>query len=176
MPDVPAVPETDQAPDAEVAAPPVEAPDAPEAVEVAAPPVEALSHDELVLFGVDPDGPAIPTEATKARKYPALVLTLGGAPASPHLLEGLPGLYRPDVATVIGGPGEPSLQQAEAVLAVPGVPLALVYLTAKGVTEAREAAAADLALLRGELQGRRADAVGGEGEYVADNIQAAKGA
>lgn len=83
-----------------------------------------------------------------ARKAPALILTLGGAPTSAHTVTGYPGTYRPDRPTPIGGPGEPTLAQAQAADADPGVPLELIEIPANQVQALRLAAEAD----------RRADA------------------
>lgn len=78
-----------------------------------------------------------------ARKAPALILTLGGAPASAHIVAGLPGTYRPDRPAPLGGPGEATLDQAKAADADPGVPVALVQIPASDVESLRLSAEND---------------------------------
>lgn len=74
---------------------------------------------------------------------PALILTLGGAPASPHSVTGAPGMYRPDRATPVGGPGEATLSQAQAFHDDPGVPLKLIRVPDNDITALRLAAEND---------------------------------
>jgi hypothetical protein len=69
-----------------------------------------------------------------------LVLTLGGAPQTPHTVEGLLGLYRPDRPTPVGGLLEPTLEQAKAADKNPDCPVELVELDPKHVTVLREQA------------------------------------
>lgn len=57
-----------------------------------------------------------------------LILTLGGAPCSPHRVGNLPGMYRPDRPTPTGGPGECTASQAIAANEDPGCPVALVQI------------------------------------------------
>lgn len=68
---------------------------------------------------------------------PALILTLGGAPASPHTVTGLPGLFRPDRPVPVGGPGEATLAQAKAASADPGVPVTITYVPDKDIPRLR---------------------------------------
>jgi hypothetical protein len=50
----------------------------------------------------------------KTSKVPALVLADRNAPASPHHIPGLAGLYFPHEPTPLGGPGECTLEDAKA--------------------------------------------------------------
>lgn len=74
---------------------------------------------------------------------PALLLTLGGAPTSPHSVTGAPGFFRPDRPTPVGGPGEATLSQAKQLDDDPGVPLKLVRVAASEVASLRLAAEND---------------------------------
>lgn len=61
----------------------------------------------------------------------ALRLTLGGAPATWHVVAGLPGAYHPDRLTPAGGgQGWPAVAQARAAGTDPGCPVELVAVTA----------------------------------------------
>lgn len=111
-----------------------------------------------------------------------LVLSLGNAPDTPHVVIGeagaaLPGLYRPGRATVVGGPGDPlTLEAAREFDADPGCPLRLVDVPAGDVEQLRAE--------QDELVGvARRDAVkfrrehqpdGAEREQVRDEIAATK--
>lgn len=72
-----------------------------------------------------------------------LVLTLGGAPATSHVVAGVPGHYRPDRPVPVGGPGELTLAAAQAASDDESVPLALVEIPADQVDELREQAIAE---------------------------------
>ena len=78
-----------------------------------------------------------------ADKPQGLVLTLGGAPPTPHTVEGLPGLYSPDRPTPVGGIGEPTLTQAKAADKAPGVPVRLVAISPKDLQRLRVQSDAD---------------------------------
>ena len=126
-----------------------------------------------VLHGVDPDRKLDwPTKQSKTAVHPALVLTLGGAPAAAHRVEDLPGYYRPDTPTPVGGPGEASVEQAQVLHAAPGAPVALVYLTDKQLDDARARSAQDVLAARNGLLAARPHAVGGAVEQLAAEIQA----
>lgn len=71
-----------------------------------------------------------------------LRLTLGGAPASPHFVAGVPGLYRPDIPTPVGHEGEMSIEEAEGYANDPAIPLELIEF--RGLKEAQEQAQADI--------------------------------
>lgn len=71
-----------------------------------------------------------------------LRLTLGGAPGTPHVVVGLPGFYRSDKPTPVGGPGECSLARAEEASREEGCPVEVVPLTEKQAAELREESAA----------------------------------
>ena len=78
-----------------------------------------------------------------AGKAPALILTLGGAPNVPHTVDGVYGTFRPDRPTPVGGPGEPTLQQAKDADKNPGVPLELIQIPEADVQGLRKQADAD---------------------------------
>jgi hypothetical protein len=80
-----------------------------------------------------------------------LRLTLGGAPATPHVVAGAPGLYRPDVATPVGDDGELSLEDAKRFADDPALPLELVEITDEEAASARATLAGDLEAARKAL-------------------------
>lgn len=86
---------------------------------------------------------------TPAKKEPALILDLGGAPPVPHAVTGLPGMYSPDRPTPVGGIGEPTLEQAKTADANPGVPVKLVEISASEVQKLREQSENDRRIERG---------------------------
>lgn len=140
-------------------------------------PPDAGEREQVVLHGIDPDfKPGFPTKPTKGTKttpaatHAALVLTLGGAPSSPHRLADAPGYYRPDQPTPVGGPGEPTLEHAKQLAAAPGAPVQLVYLTDRQQHEARGRHAQDIADARAAVVAARPHAAGGEVEHLADEI------
>lgn len=67
-----------------------------------------------------------------------LRLTLPGAPNTPHTLSGLPGHYRPDIPTPVGGDGEITLELAQQFADDEGAPVELVEI--KDVKAAEELA------------------------------------
>lgn len=153
-------------------------------------PEDADEKTLALMRGVDPDAasawPGKPQTGKKAEKgnaavasakHPALILTLGGAPNGPHRIEGLPGFYRPDVPTPCDGPGEPSLEQAQAVAGDPGCAVALIYLTDAQVKAAREQRAEDLAVATNAFLEARdhVEADTGEVEHLADELNAIQG-
>lgn len=73
---------------------------------------------------------------TEATHY-GLRLVLGGAPHNAHSVNGLPGWYWPDKATPVGGPGEPTNEQARAADRNPGCPVALVKMSKAEVEQRR---------------------------------------
>jgi hypothetical protein len=92
-------------------------------------------------------------EAASARKKKkdhtiGLVLDLGGAPDVPHSV-GDYGMFRPDVPTPCGGPGEPSVELALRVDADEGCPLKIVQIPDQEVPRLREQAEADRRTERG---------------------------
>lgn len=97
-----------------------------------------------------------------------LMLDLGGAPNTPHWVPGVAGLFRPDVATVVGGPGEVTLDRAREVDADPGVPLKLVKVPAGEVKALRERAQAEHQAHRGGVIDRRRVAKGLEVAHLRD--------
>lgn len=75
-----------------------------------------------------------------AGKRYGLLLTLGGAPNTPHTVEGLPGYYRPDIPTPVGGDGELSLEAAREA-AKNNDDLKIVELSGKRLEDAEQLAA-----------------------------------
>lgn len=67
-----------------------------------------------------------PTPKYDPAKNWGLILTLGGAPDSPHSIHGVVGLYRPDVPTPVGGINQMPLKQAAALADDKKYPLELV--------------------------------------------------
>ncbi len=68
-----------------------------------------------------------------------LRLTLPGAPDTPHVVPGIPGLYRPGTPTPVGGDGDPvNTERATELDADAGVPLELVDMTEMEAEAARE--------------------------------------
>lgn len=95
-----------------------------------------------------------------------LVLELGGAPATPHWLPGVPGLFVPGVPTIVGGAGEVTDAYAAELHADPTVPLTLVDVPAKEVQRLRNAAAAHHAANRGGILAARRSARGLEAGHA----------
>jgi hypothetical protein len=112
------------------------------------------------------------SNSSQTKKY-GLRLTLGGAPNTPHTVVGIPGVYRPDIPTPVGGEGELSLERAKEI-AESNVDLELVEVkdiltaktqNAKDVAEARNAAAA----------ASRDNPTSAERERLKDEIESVKG-
>jgi hypothetical protein len=97
-----------------------------------------------------------------------LVLELGGAPATPHWLPGVPGLFTPGVPTVIGGPGEVTETYAAELHADQAVPLTLVDVPAKDVPRLRKLAAENHTANRGGILATRRSARGLEASHAQD--------
>lgn len=90
-----------------------------------------------------------------SRKAPqhGLRLTLPGAPDTPHVIPGVPGLYRPGTPTPVGGDTDVvTLERAREIDADAGVPLGLVDMTAKEVDDARAVCATDVDAARNALR------------------------
>ncbi len=115
-----------------------------------------------------------------SRKDPehGLRLTLPGAPDTPHVVPGVPGLYRPDTPTPIGRDSDPvTLDQAKALDADQGVPLGLVDMTAAEAAAARVALASHLnesraALTDARREARQTGTTPEEGDRIADEAAA----
>lgn len=107
-----------------------------------------------------------------ASKIKGLRLTVGGAPNTPHIVPGLPGLYYPHKATPVGGPGEATEEQAKEATKGRGSAVELVDMTAKEVDEARESLAEVREAARKGILERRRDAEGAEAELVRDQAAA----
>ena len=103
-----------------------------------------------------------------------LVLSLKGAPETPHTIVGLRGQYRPDRPTPIGGEGEVTLAEAKAAIDS-GAPLKLVDIPKTKVDDFRELAAAELHEARAGITAARKDGLeGAETGVLADQIDAVK--
>jgi len=113
-----------------------------------------------------------------AAKRHGLILTLGGAPATPHMVSPLPGYYRPDVPHLVGGEGDDlTLEEAKAAVKSHGDVLKLVEVAADEAEEAERVHAEDTARGRGALQEARRD--GRLNDFPSrskDEIDALKGA
>jgi|GEM_PF-3373184 len=100
-----------------------------------------------------------------------LVLDLGGAPATPHWIAGVHGFFTPGEPTVVGGPGEITLEQAHELDADESIPLRLVTVPAAHVAERRAAAAEHWSAARGGIVAGRKTAQGLEVSHVRDAAQ-----
>jgi hypothetical protein len=68
--------------------------------------------------------------AKSSGKVPALKLTLGGAPNTPHWVGDLPGFFLPDRPTPVGGEDDRiSEEQANEAASRRGTPLELVHIS-----------------------------------------------
>lgn len=86
--------------------------------------------------------------SSKTRQI-GLRLTLGGAPNELHTVTGLSGLYRPDRPTPVGGPGEPTVEQARKAAKGPDAVVEVVDLSDGDVEELRALADHDRERARG---------------------------
>jgi hypothetical protein len=106
-------------------------------------------------------------------KPKGLILTLEGAPNTPHVVEGVPGLYRPDVPTPIGE--TVGFEQAKKYDADESVPLKIVEIKdAELAKHLFDEAIADSKNIQRSL--RRSKGKGGESAFLEDEINATKGA
>jgi hypothetical protein len=105
-----------------------------------------------------------------------LILTLEGAPATAHFIPGVPGYFRPDSPTPVGGDGELTLDYAQ-TLHEGTEPLKLVEIAKSKVAAAVETAKQDLAEGRDAVAETRATKpTGEEAARVAAEQDALKGA
>jgi hypothetical protein len=103
-----------------------------------------------------------------------LILTLPGAPVTPHTIVGVRGLYRSDVPTPIGGSGELTLEEAKTAIDN-GAPVALVNIAAKDVDAVRAQVEADISAARtGAIAARQDGPVGAEAGVLSDQLDAVK--
>jgi len=102
-----------------------------------------------------------------------LVLSLGGAPATPHRVDDVEGLFVPGVPTPVGGDGEVGLDAARALDADPSVPLSLVKV-ASDVDDLRERQAEARKQSRQAAAKARKHAEGGEVAFIRDEIDATR--
>jgi hypothetical protein len=108
-------------------------------------------------------------------KHQGLLLTIGGAPNTAHVLEGLPGFYFPAVPHPVGDGCDLSLEDART--AAKERPTALKLVEIKNLAEAQAVQADALTAGRNELpvarrDGRAADDV----SRTEDHTDAVKGA
>lgn len=117
------------------------------------------------------------------KKHYGLLLVRGNAAQCPHtVLEPtekafvpVPGLYRPDRPTPVGGRGEVSLDQARKLDKNKAVALKLVEIPAKDIEKLREQAEDDRDKARQAALALRKQARGSETEQVKDELEAATG-
>lgn len=111
-------------------------------------------------------------------KRHGLILTLGGAPATPHMVSPLPGYYRPDVPHLVGGEGDDlTLDEAKEAAKEHGDILKLVDVSEAKVAEAERVHAEDVARGKGALQeARRTGQLDDFPSRSKDEIDALKGA
>lgn len=77
-------------------------------------------------------------KTSAGKKVPALVLTLGGAPAEWHVIHGV-GHVHPEIPSPVGGDGEPSLEVARKLAGDEGCSVKLVEVTEAKARKGREA-------------------------------------
>jgi hypothetical protein len=103
------------------------------------------------------------SEAKKTVK--GVVFTLAGAPATPHIVLGVPGLYRPDVPTPVD---DERLELVKAAIAN-GAPLDVVDIPKTKLETAQAQALEDLAAARtGAVTARQDGLVGAEAGVLTD--------
>lgn len=103
-----------------------------------------------------------------------LRLTLGGAAHHPHVVDGVRGLYQPDVPTPVGVPGAVSLEQAREIDANPSIPLELIDIADEQVDKLVEQSKQTRARSRKNAQEqlKRSPAQGGpDGAEVAQVLE-----
>ena len=111
-----------------------------------------------------------------SKRY-GLLLTLEGAPATPHVLAGLPGHFRPGVPRPVGGDGDAlTLDQAKTAVKERKDVLELVEITSTNFTvaEAEKLAEQDAKAARAQLRDAAAVADGAEVSRVEDETKAVK--
>lgn len=107
-----------------------------------------------------------------ASKKQGLILTLEGAPNTPHIVEGVAGLYRPNIPTPLGAITD---AEAKRIDSDPAIPLALAPIDdERDAANAAESALSDSRNVQRQL--RRKKTKGGESAQLADEIDATKGA
>ena len=108
-----------------------------------------------------------------AKKRYGLILTLGGAPATPHVVSPLPGYYRPDVPHLVGE-ADDDLTLAEArAAAKEHDSLELVEVSTETEKQAVEIAARDIHAGRNGLIDARRDGRAGDAPSRAQDEAAA---
>lgn len=107
------------------------------------------------------------------KKVPALVLTLGGAPATWHQIVGLPGWYHIDHPTPVGGEGELSLEQAKDHDAHEGTAVKLVQVPEDDLEHLRELQTEQLGAAVQAISAQASVLDGAEAEQARDELAAA---
>lgn len=79
-------------------------------------------------------------KTSAGKKVPALVLTLGGAPAEWHVIHGV-GHVHPEIPSPVGGDSEPSIEVARKLAGDEGCAVKLVEVTEARARKGREARA-----------------------------------
>lgn len=118
------------------------------------------------------------TETTPPQdKLPALRLTLGGAPNTPHFIVGLPGFYFSNDFTPVGGEGELTFEQAQAAHDDEGCHVALCWVGPRTIANARkrQEELKGAAIRASRELAREPDVAGAELEQARDQIAAATG-
>ena len=112
--------------------------------------------------------------ATSSKKRFGLRLTLPGAPRTPHVVAGIPGHYRPDIPTPVGGKGEVDLGLARKV-AASTAPVELIEISDGELVECEELAGRTEKEARaGCVATRRSNPKGAEVEQIKDEQKALK--
>lgn len=109
-------------------------------------------------------------------KHQGLLLTIGGAPNTPHVVEGLPGFYFPAVAHPVGDDCDLSLADAKEAAKAPSA-VKLVEIKPADLEECKTVHADALALGRNELVAARRDGrAADDASRTKDHTDAVKGA
>lgn len=97
-----------------------------------------------------------------------LILTLDGAPPTPHTVTGVPGTYRTGVPTPVGDGCRITDERAAKLDADASIPLKLVPLT--DPQKAAETATSDVAAAKAGARVAQQGAKGDEREVIADQV------
>lgn len=110
-----------------------------------------------------------------SQKRKALILDLGGAPATPHFIPGVPGHFRPHVPTPVGEEGEISLEDAKR-FAKERDTLKLIDISAAEAKKAKQFAEETEGAIRRGLKEAATVAEGAEPGLIEDETVAADAA
>lgn len=109
-----------------------------------------------------------------AAKHYGLQLTLGNAPNTPHTIDGVHGLFRPNVPCPVDVPGTVSLETAKALDKDARVALKLVELTKDEFDAAVAQRSADMQTARSSLKVARRTAEGADAVRLVDEANSLK--